>query len=127
MNALTDQDIIDIEKSVGLALPADVRAQYRASNGLNGPTGCQLLYTYNLYESTDIVRLNKLREEQWFPPAFQSTVLVGDDGCGNLVGYDWNEKQAVLWNPADGEWIQERRSSVTEMWAHIKELYDRAP
>jgi hypothetical protein len=26
-----------------------------------------------------------------------------------------------LWNPADGEWVQERQGTVTEMWDRIRE------
>jgi hypothetical protein len=125
MSALTEQDINEIEKVVGLPLPADVRAQYRASNGLKGPTDCSLLYAYGV-DDADIVSVNKLREEEWFPAAFRSTIIVGDDGCGNLVGYDWDKKQAVLWNPGDGESVQERRETVTEIWAEIKRLYESA-
>ena len=126
MCALTDQDVDEIEKALGLLLPGDVRAQYRVSNGMKGPTNCQLLYTYKLDDNTDVVRVNLIRDEEWFPMALRSTVFVGDDGCGNLVGYDWKKKQAILWNPEDGEWIQEQRETVTEIWAYIRRFYENA-
>jgi len=126
MSALTDRDIDQIEEALGLRLPEDVRAQYRASNGLRGPTNCQLLYTYKLSENSDIVRVNSLRSEDWFPPALRSTVLIGDDGVGNLVGYDSDKKRAILWNPEDGDWIQEQRETVTDIWEHIRRFYESA-
>lgn len=126
MNQLSDEDIREIEESVRLSLPPDVRDQYRVSNGLTGPANCQLLYTFKFDENTDIVRANELRKEPWFPAAFHSLVLVGNDGCGSLIGYDWVTNEAILWNPADGEWVQERRNTVTEMWVQIGFLYGEA-
>lgn len=125
MSKLTDNDIDGIEKSVGLRLPDDVRARYHISNGLTGPTDCQFLYTVGLAAATDILGMNALRNESWFPSQFHSVILIGDDGCGNLIGFDWETHQAILWNPTDGDLVQERKNSVTEMWEYITTWYAR--
>jgi hypothetical protein len=123
VDALTEKEIDEIEKAIGLPLPPDVKEKYRVSNGLHGPTDCWLLYTYNESEDSDIVHNNTLREEEWFPKVFKSIVLLGNDGCGNLICYDWHRQEAILWNPSDGEWVQERRNTVVEIWAYIEEFY----
>ena len=127
MGALTERDIDQIEQALGLALPTDVREQYRISNGLLGPTDCQLLYTYQQSPDSDIIHNNAIRGEDWFPPSFKSTVLLGNDGCGNNICYDCESREAFLWNAADGEYVQERRATVHEMWAFIKVLYASVP
>ena len=127
MAGLTDDEIKDIEREIGLALPADVREQYRISNGLLGPTDCQLLYSYGRSLETDIVHNNSIRNEAWFPESFKAVVLIGNDGCGNNVCYDWATKRALLWNTADGEWAKERRSTVTEIWSYIEGFYADVP
>lgn len=45
-DALTARDLDEIKRVPGLPLPEDVRTQYGISNGLLGPTDCQLLYTW---------------------------------------------------------------------------------
>jgi len=45
MAGLSEKEINEIEQAIGLQLPADVKEQYLVSNGLLGPTNCQLLYT----------------------------------------------------------------------------------
>lgn len=127
MSALTEKEIDEIEHAIGLPLPADVREQYRASNGLLGPTDCRLLYSYNESEDADIVRNNTTRSEEWFPKSFKSTVILGNDGCGNNICFDWQTNEALLWNAADGEWVQERRATVTEIWAYIEAFYANVP
>lgn len=127
MSGLSESQIKNIEQALGLPLPADVREQYRASNGLLGPTDCQLLYTYQGSLDKDIIHNNTIRNEDWFPEAFKSVVLIGNDGCGNSICYDWATKEALLWNAADGEWRQERRATVTEIWSFVEAFYENVP
>lgn len=127
MDALTYNELDEIESILGLPLPADVREQYLASNGLLGPTDCQLLYPYKKSEGNNIIRANAIRSESWFPATFSSTVLLGNDGCGNNVCYNWKTKEAILWNAADGEEIQERRATVKEIWSYIEDFYASVP
>ena len=127
MGALTERDIDEIEQALGLSLPTDVREQYRVSNGLLGPTGFQLLYTYKELPETDIIHNNAIRGQDWFPPSFRSTILLGNDGCGNNICYDCASCEAILWNAADGEDVQERRATVKEIWAYIEALYASEP
>ena len=101
-----------------IALTGRRAGSYALSDGYKGPTDCQLLYSAKT-DNTDIVSMNGLRTEPWFPPQFQRMVLVGDDGCGNLIGFDWNTCQAVLWNPADGDQVQLTRPTVTEIWNYV--------
>ncbi len=124
MNKLTLADIADLEKRLVFSMPEDVRQQYLQSNGLLGPTDCRLLYPYNSGAPYDILYMNALKSEEWFPAPLRDVVLLGDDGCGNLVGWHKTQQVAVLWNPADGVWIQEQRSSVSEMWQLIRDLYE---
>ena len=127
MSGVTDAELEALESVLGLSLPADVRSKYLESGGLLGPTDCHLLYPFETnIEHSHIVEINGLRSEDWFPRAFASTVFVGDDGCGNLVGYDWSKERAVLWNPADGGQIQEQAATVSEMWEIVRNLYVEA-
>lgn len=123
MAGLSEIEIDEIEQALGIKLPADVREQYLVSNGLLGPTNCQLLYTYKDSLDSDIVHNNKTRNEEWFPESFKAVVLIGNDGCGNNICYDWTTQEALLWNTTDGEWVQERRGTVKEIWAFIGSFY----
>jgi len=127
MDALTQKELDEIESILGLPLPADVREQYLVSNGLLGPTDCQLLYPYKKSESNDIIHANTIRSESWFPATFSSTVLLGNDGCGSNVCYNWQTKEAILWSAADGEEIQEWRATVKEIRAYIEDFYASVP
>ncbi len=127
MAGLSEKEINDIEQALGLRLPTEVREQYRVSNGLLGQTNCQLLYTYQESLDNDILHNNTIRSEEWFPESFKAVVLIGNDGCGNNVCYDWTTKEALLWNAADGEWVQERRATVTEIWSFIEVFYANVP
>lgn len=125
MNKLVSKDILKLESEIGLLLPQDVKDKYLESNGLLGPTDCNLLYKYGPNDQNDIITVNKsLKLEEWFPQSMLKVILLGDDGVGNLVGYKTDTNEAILWNPEDGEWIQETRSSVTEIWEFITELYE---
>ncbi|MDN2697125.1 SMI1/KNR4 family protein [Janthinobacterium sp. SUN073] len=122
MTGITTESIIELEVAIGSRLPDDVRSMYGLSNGYKGPTDCQLLYRADA--DSGIVSMNRLKEEAWFPKQFPSLVLVGDNGCGSLIGFDWATGKAILWNPADGDMIQESRDSVTEIWDYVINLYE---
>jgi hypothetical protein len=102
-------------------LPQDVKEQYLKSDGLKGPTNCSFLYS-----SSYLVKANNIRNEIWFPEKYKSLIILGDDGCGNLIGFDWSTQTAILWNPADGTWAQEQSNTVTEMWQIIECLYSES-
>ena len=123
MAGLKEHEIDEIEQALGLRLPSDVRDQYLISNGLLGPTNSQLLYSWKEDPETDILRHNAIRSEDWFPDTLKSVILLGNDGCGNNICYDWVTREAILWNPADGDDVQERRPTVKELWSHIEDLY----
>lgn len=127
MTAATNENIRELEAAIGLRLPEDVRAKYCAGNGFLGPIDCKLLYPWKADPGYDIVSINELRAESWFPPQFQSLVLVGDDGCGNMIGYDWQTRQALLWNPEDGDYVQQTRDSVSEIWQYVVDWYAELP
>ena len=121
---LSSVDIADIEKSLKTQLPDEIKEQYKISNGLLGPTDCQFLYTYKVNENTDLIRINKiLKSEEWFPNKFIQSIFIGDDGCGNLIGYDSSNNKAFTWNPSDGDEIQEERKTIKEVWCYIENLY----
>ncbi len=120
---LSDQQISDIESSIGCVLPPDVRAAYKHSDGVLGPTDIYLLYPYHENRGYQIVSANELRQEDWFPQSFLNLSILGDDGCGNLICYDPETREALLWNPADGDWIQHRCPTVTALWHLIRKQY----
>ena len=121
MTGVTTERISELEAAIGLQLPEDVRSMYSISNGYKGPTECQLLYSADA--DSEILGMNRLKEEAWFPKQFHSLVLVGDDGCGNLIGFDWATGRGVLWNPGDGDSVQQSRGSVTEIWECVIDWY----
>jgi cell wall assembly regulator SMI1 len=125
--ALTAQQIAALEQQLGCVLPDDVRAKYGESDGLFGPTNCNLLYPYLSDTESQVVRLNALmKSQQWFPDWLPAVAILGDDGCGNYLCFDPAKRRALLWNPADGEWIQQEFPSMTALWAHVTKLYDSA-
>lgn len=124
MGGLDFDEIESIEAELGCELPEDVRKQYEEADGLRGPTDCNLLYSLNGDSGSSIIRMNTLRQEDWFPEDYRRFAIIGDDGCGNLVCFNPSTRKAVLWNPEDGDWIQEERDSVTEIWDHILSQYD---
>ena len=124
MPGLTSQDISTLEAELHCALPGDVRMKYAESDGLLGPTNCNFLYPFRSEADTQIVRINHLmKSEDWFPPALSSVAILGDDGCGNYLCFDPQKSRALIWNPADGDWVQDTFPSMTEAWAHIVKLY----
>jgi cell wall assembly regulator SMI1 len=121
---LTPQDISTLEAELGCVLPAEVRTKYSESDGLLGPTNCNLLYPFRSEGDTQIVRINRLmKAESWFPPALSGVAILGDDGCGNYLCFDPRQPRALIWNPADGDWVQETFLSMDEAWAYVAKLY----
>ncbi len=120
---LTEDQIDSIERAIDCQLPPDVRAAYSISDGLIGPLDCYLLYPFEEDRGHQICEMNKLKLEHWFPESFKGLVILGDDGVGNLVCFDTVAGDAVIWNPEDGESIQERRNTVSEIWDVIRGWY----
>jgi hypothetical protein len=59
-----------------------------------------------------------------YPEALQSIVWFGQDGAGNVLGWDPESSRAILWNPEDDEpWWE---GSVTELWRFILDGYTDA-
>lgn len=123
--ALRSDEIDALEAELGCPFPADVRNAYLRGNGLRGPTGCWLLFPAKDDETTNIVRMNELKSEDWFPDSMQRFVFVGEDGVGGLIGTS-PSAEAILWYPADGVSIHETRGSVTEIWNVVRRLYEEA-
>ena len=121
---LSEEQINSIEKAINCQLPTDVRAAYSDSDGLLGPTDCYLLYPLEEVRGHQVCAMNKLKEEEWFPEALENLVILGDDGCGNHVCYDPVAREGVIWNPEDGECIQERKATVSEIWSVIRGWYE---
>lgn len=121
---LNAADIAVIENELGCELPEDVREQYAKSDGLRGPINCSLLYPLHGEPNLSILACNKLKLEDWFPESYKRFALLGDDGCGNWVCYDPTTKTASLWNPEDGERLQETRGSVSEIWDLIHSQFE---
>ena len=93
-------------------------------DGLLGPTDCFLLYPLEETRGFQVERANELRSEHWFPAVLRRLAILGDDGCGNLVCFDPDAGQGVLWNPADGDQVQERRDDVSAIWDLIRRSYE---
>jgi len=124
MSGLSSQEIAALERDLGCVLPADVRAKYSEADGLLGPTNCSFLYPYRMPANTQVVQINVLaRADDWVPDSLAEIVILGDDGCGNYLCLSPSEGSAILWNPADGDWVQERVPSMTALWAHVERFY----
>jgi len=123
--ALTVHDLDHIESEIGMALPSDVRNKYLESNGYVAPDNSQLLFSYNIDPSADIVEFNKyLQSEEWLPEALEGLVVVGIDGVGGNIGYDHKIKKGVLWYPVEGEHYDQVLDSVSEVWAKVIAEYE---
>ncbi len=123
--ALTVHDLDHIESEIGMALPSDVRNKYLESNGYVAPDNSQLLFSYNVDPSADIVEFNKyLQSEEWLPEALEELVVVGIDGVGGNIGYDHKIKKGVLWYPVEGDHYDQILDSVSEVWAMVIAEYE---
>ena len=123
---LSIEEIESIESEVGSLLPPDVREKYLETDGYCGPSECRLLYPLHDSGNHNILRANMLKSEEWFPEVHQNFIILGDDGVGNLLCFDPAVPEAVIWNPADGARIQERRATVSELWDLVFEQYASA-
>jgi len=60
-------------------------------------------------------------EEASYPAALATVTWFGDDGVGNVFGWDNLKQRAVLWNPEDEEpW---RVGSVEDLWGFVLNGY----
>ncbi len=104
-------------------LPEIIKQQM--PKGLNAGHGTWLvLPSRDVGDRDGINTTNKwLREQEWYPEALQAIIWFGDDGVGNLLGWDKSSESAVLWNPADGSecW---HKDSVESVWQFIKNDYE---
>lgn len=93
--------------------------------GFNSSLGTWLVLPSEDQEGRDgINTLNRwLREQDWYPIELGDILWFGDDGVGNLLGWDQTENIAVLWNPADGSecW---HKSGVQSLWQFIQNGYE---
>jgi cell wall assembly regulator SMI1 len=125
MPGLTPKDIAALEQELGCTLPVDVRAKYSESDGMFGPTNCRLLYPYRSTDGNDVVRINSVVKTQpAFPQFVAHIAILGDDGCGNLLCFDPEQSCAILWHPADGDCVQARFPTMTDLWAEVVRQYD---
>ena len=124
MDKLSENDLAQIQSKLELNLPEDVRNKYLESNGYIGPCNVQLLHSYKLDVEDDILHMNKLKKEDWYPDELDQLVLLGSDGTGGVVGYDHKIKKAVIWYPVEGTHYQETANTVTEIWEKIIYLYE---
>lgn len=60
--------------------------------------------------------------QHWFPPELEEVIWFGDDGVGNIIGWNPASQQALLWNPEDGKtpW---KKGSVQEIWRFVLNGY----
>jgi hypothetical protein len=72
-----------------------------------------------------IVAVNSwMRELDMYPESLQSIIWFGQDGVGNILGWDPGRCRAILWNPEDEEpW---REGSASELWQFILNDYSDA-
>src|SRR5678815_3932767 len=102
-------------------LPESVRAHL--PNGYEAGQGVWLVLPLSGDPQRSVLGINNwLPCEDWYPPKLASIVWFGDDGVGNMLGWDPEQSRAILWNPEDGDepW---RTGSVEELWAFIVNGY----
>ena len=66
-----------------------------------------------------------LRAQGWYPYALRQIVWYGDDGTGNLLGWDPDSRDAVLWNPEDGA-VPWKRGSIEALWRFVLNRYSES-
>jgi len=88
-------------------------------DGYQPKQGCWLVLPQTDKGRDGIATLNSwLRTQDWYPQALQAIAWFGDDGVGNLLGWNPGKSLAILWNPEDGaSWWKE--GSVAELWQFI--------
>lgn len=111
------------ESSMEEHLPNEIKQHLPL--GFNPGFGTWLVLPSEDQEGRDgINTLNHwLREQDWYPVELGDILWFGDDGVGNLLGWDQTENIAVLWNPADGSecW---HKSDVQSLWQFIQNGYE---
>lgn len=64
-----------------------------------------------------------LREQEWCPNELSDIIWFGDDGVGNMLGWEAKSSKAVIWHPADGAecW---HKDTLNNVWAFVKSDYE---
>ena len=125
MSGLSEAEVAAIEKEIGVELSDEIKLAYAASNGLRGPTNIWLLFPSSNDINEDIVHMNTLRDEDWFPRSLTNYAIVGTDGGSGLICVS-RHGNAVIWHPVEGEHFAEQRETVGEIWDLIRQLYSEA-
>jgi len=96
----THAEIDQAERRLGVRFPADYRSYLLGQNGLKGWFGDVYL---ELYPVSRVVDATEAHDHQTWQPGL---VLIGGDGAGEAVGYDFRkpEPPIVLVNLVSAGW-----------------------
>ncbi|AYD66101.1 hypothetical protein DVB37_20850 [Achromobacter sp. B7] len=111
-------------KFIPTELPAIVKEHFQ--DGYHPSEGLWLVRPLDNGTEDCIRRMNDwLRgEEAPYPLALSDVIWFGDDGVGNVIGWNPINQQALLWNPEDEEpW---HYGSVEEIWNFVQSGYQAA-
>jgi len=102
-------------------LPVEI--QQHLPNGLECNYGAWFVLPLEHQVYPSIENLNSsLRKEHWYPNELSKIIWFGDDGTGNLIGWDETLAVVLLWNPEDG--VEPCfKGSFKEVWEFIQNGY----
>jgi hypothetical protein len=102
-------------------LPAEVLQHLPNGLGCNSGAWFVLPAEHPVYPS--IQKLNSsVKNEDWYPKELMDIIWFGDDGTGNLLGWDGSLSAVILWNAEDGvaPWFN---GTFKEVWNFILNGY----
>ena len=83
----TEAEVVDAERQLGVAFPADYRSFLMGKNGIEDWFGTVYLVLFNV---AGMVEATKVRLEHQ-PKLFTKLVLIGGDGGGESFGFDFRQ------------------------------------
>jgi hypothetical protein len=102
-------------------LPLEI--QQHLPSGLECNSGAWFVLPAKHRVYPNIAELNSsLRKEDWYPKELGEIIWFGDDGTGNIIGWDDTPSIVILWNPEDGAepWF---KGTLKEVWEFILNGY----
>ena len=114
------EDLAAAESSLGVVLPDDYRDLLKASDGLGEVMPAAYLQLWPLAE---VVRVNR-NDGYGLAKSFPGLVLIGSDGGGELLGFDFRTSPArvVLLNAVSASWTEasEQAASLSTLMASLR-------
>lgn len=115
-----EQDLLEFESKLGVALPADYRQFVKESDGMIEEMAEAYL---DLWSFEDAVSIH-VNNAYGLAETMRPLLLIGSDGGGELLAFDLRETpvRLVLVNAVGASWsdVAYQADSLTDLLAHLR-------